>query len=477
MVKLSPPAYSTQTSHQQQQQQPMITSQTQVPQHHQQQQQLLQQGQQQAPNQVPSTGQRQQQQQLLLQQGHPQQVLVVTLTPEQLAEQRWQQQVPQQQVFQPSQPRGPPPPPPAFGSTTFNPTMTPDFTTQNVIQQQAPIQQQQQWSQGYPRPPLPTVHQQPRQGANTVTVVQQPAPLTAANGFGGSGSSTFPQLTGSIGYNDASASPGGSGSTMPLQASQAGSILGAPPQYPQHPQFPQHQLPQVTLLNAGGVMSNNSQQPVPPAPPPLPPAPIAGEAQGSVKEVVGEALEQTDEQGDGRGVVEGVADVEDEGEGRPDTLSLFKHAQPPGAVLRHAAAMKSEFERTSQAPALKLAGAPAIPPAKIHQSDMSPAPAPDDKGPKQLIVNYIPPLVEPCELFALFEQFGPLECVKIMMNQQTGDSRGFGFIYFVNSADAAEAAKDMQGFEMYGKTLRVGYAVPQRPLNHNRVNKNQKRKA
>jgi len=88
---------------------------------------------------------------------------------------------------------------------------------------------------------------------------------------------------------------------------------------------------------------------------------------------------------------------------------------------------------------------------------------PNDKGPKQLIVNYLAPTVKESELFALFEQFGPCECAKIVLDKDTGATKGFGFVYFASSKNAATAMKYLQGFEFYGKYLRVGYAVPQRP--------------
>lgn len=87
----------------------------------------------------------------------------------------------------------------------------------------------------------------------------------------------------------------------------------------------------------------------------------------------------------------------------------------------------------------------------------------DDKGPKQLIVNYIAPNVTEFELRALFEQFGPVDTARIIYDKHSGGTKGFGFIYFVYSEHAAKAIKYLQGFELYGKYLRVGYAVPQRP--------------
>jgi hypothetical protein len=86
---------------------------------------------------------------------------------------------------------------------------------------------------------------------------------------------------------------------------------------------------------------------------------------------------------------------------------------------------------------------------------------PSDKGSKQLIVNYLAPEVQEPELFDLFEQFGQIECVKIVQDKQNGGTKGFGFVYFSNSANAANAIKYLHGHDFRGTYLRVGFAVPQ----------------
>ena len=62
------------------------------------------------------------------------------------------------------------------------------------------------------------------------------------------------------------------------------------------------------------------------------------------------------------------------------------------------------------------------------------------------------------ELREAFEAFGELEEVKIIMDKETGRSRGFGFIKFKNAEDAKTAVEDMQDFELKGRKLHVSYA-------------------
>ena len=93
---------------------------------------------------------------------------------------------------------------------------------------------------------------------------------------------------------------------------------------------------------------------------------------------------------------------------------------------------------------------------------MVPAANPDAPGPKQLIVNYISPRVTESELRSIFEQFGPLEVCRIIYDKFSGATKGFGFVYYFYAEHAQAALVAMNGFEMYGKWLKVSIAVPQR---------------
>lgn len=57
-----------------------------------------------------------------------------------------------------------------------------------------------------------------------------------------------------------------------------------------------------------------------------------------------------------------------------------------------------------------------------------------------------------------FEQFGEVTEAKVITDRDTGRSRGFGFVSFVNTADADRAAQEMDGASLDGRTLRVNEA-------------------
>jgi RNA recognition motif-containing protein len=57
-----------------------------------------------------------------------------------------------------------------------------------------------------------------------------------------------------------------------------------------------------------------------------------------------------------------------------------------------------------------------------------------------------------------FGKFGPIDDAAIIFDRATGRSRGFGFVTFVNAADAAEAIKQMNGAQLEDRTLKVNGA-------------------
>ncbi len=62
-----------------------------------------------------------------------------------------------------------------------------------------------------------------------------------------------------------------------------------------------------------------------------------------------------------------------------------------------------------------------------------------------------------------FEEYGVVSDVKIIMDRETGHSRGFGFVT-LDTAEAAKSAIDaMNGANLDGRDLRVNEAEERRP--------------
>lgn len=59
-----------------------------------------------------------------------------------------------------------------------------------------------------------------------------------------------------------------------------------------------------------------------------------------------------------------------------------------------------------------------------------------------------------------FEQFGAVDSAKVIMDRETGRSRGFGFVEMSDDNAAREAIEKMNGADLDGRNLRVNEARP-----------------
>ncbi len=63
------------------------------------------------------------------------------------------------------------------------------------------------------------------------------------------------------------------------------------------------------------------------------------------------------------------------------------------------------------------------------------------------------------ELKSLFAKFGEVTSAKVVMDRETGKSRGFGFVEMADKA-AEEAMKDLDGTQLDGRSISVTKARP-----------------
>ena len=64
------------------------------------------------------------------------------------------------------------------------------------------------------------------------------------------------------------------------------------------------------------------------------------------------------------------------------------------------------------------------------------------------------------DLLKAFEAFGHIESVKIIKDNYSGRSKGFGFVEMPNNADAQSAINGLNDKEFKGRTLKVNTARP-----------------
>uniref|UniRef100_A0A7S1M074 RRM domain-containing protein n=1 Tax=Neobodo designis TaxID=312471 RepID=A0A7S1M074_NEODS len=91
-----------------------------------------------------------------------------------------------------------------------------------------------------------------------------------------------------------------------------------------------------------------------------------------------------------------------------------------------------------------------------------PAPGEDERGPRQLIVNYLPPSASDRDLRQLFAQIGPVDVARISRDAN-GASKAFGFVYFRSSDDARRAIDALNGYAWLNKRIKVEWATQRGP--------------
>ncbi len=57
-----------------------------------------------------------------------------------------------------------------------------------------------------------------------------------------------------------------------------------------------------------------------------------------------------------------------------------------------------------------------------------------------------------------FSKFGEVAFARVKLDKETGKSRWFGFVEFVNPEDATNAQKEMDGKEIMGRVVKVDFA-------------------
>jgi len=82
--------------------------------------------------------------------------------------------------------------------------------------------------------------------------------------------------------------------------------------------------------------------------------------------------------------------------------------------------------------------------------------------PKKLFVGGLAWATTDQGLRAAFEQFGEITEAVVINDRETGRSRGFGFVTFVNPGDADKAVDAMNGQEIDGRRVNVNEAQDRR---------------
>ena len=74
-------------------------------------------------------------------------------------------------------------------------------------------------------------------------------------------------------------------------------------------------------------------------------------------------------------------------------------------------------------------------------------------------------------LRSMFETFGSVVSAKLIMDRDTGQSKGFGFVEMENNSDGHKAIEGLNGSDNDGRDLRVNVAKPREQGNKGRRNR------
>ena len=82
---------------------------------------------------------------------------------------------------------------------------------------------------------------------------------------------------------------------------------------------------------------------------------------------------------------------------------------------------------------------------------------------KKLYVGNLPYSVDQAMLQDTFGKCGTVESANVIMNRDTGQSKGFGFVEMSSSAEAQKAIQEINGTSLDGRALTVNEAKPRQP--------------
>lgn len=78
----------------------------------------------------------------------------------------------------------------------------------------------------------------------------------------------------------------------------------------------------------------------------------------------------------------------------------------------------------------------------------------------KLYVGNLPYSVRDADLEQAFAEFGSVTSAKVMMERDTGRSKGFGFVEMGSAAEANAAVEGLNGQSLEGRDLTVNIARP-----------------
>ncbi|HLE11126.1 MAG: RNA-binding protein [Bdellovibrionales bacterium RIFOXYD12_FULL_39_22] len=82
---------------------------------------------------------------------------------------------------------------------------------------------------------------------------------------------------------------------------------------------------------------------------------------------------------------------------------------------------------------------------------------------KKIYVGNLPYSSNDQSLESLFAQFGTVQSAKVIIDRESGRSKGFGFIEMSSDEEAQNAIAQLNEKEVEGRNIKVNEAKPQEP--------------
>ncbi len=80
-----------------------------------------------------------------------------------------------------------------------------------------------------------------------------------------------------------------------------------------------------------------------------------------------------------------------------------------------------------------------------------------------IFVGGLPFKVDERELREIFEKYGELTSVKLIIDKHSGRSKGFGFVEIADDEAGQQAIDALDGTELYGRTIGVRVSEDKKP--------------
>lgn len=82
---------------------------------------------------------------------------------------------------------------------------------------------------------------------------------------------------------------------------------------------------------------------------------------------------------------------------------------------------------------------------------------------KKIYVGNLAFSIDSEQLSGIFSEFGTVASSNVIMDRDTGRSKGFGFIEMSSDGEAQTAIEKLNGMEVGGRQLKISEAKPQEP--------------